>query len=235
MKNESIINYFDRESIEATEFRRLYLNIRNSANGETKAVAVTSAILEEGKSTVSSFLALTAAASSNDRILLLDGDLRRPKIHLLFRFPLKPGLVDILRKDCPVKEAIHLTPASGLSVITAGILDDEPTLLLNETRLRELFEELKFYFDFIVVDVPPVIPVSDPVVIGSELDGVLVVVRVGRTPREIVKRSVNFLHNSRVKVLGVVLNNLEEVLPYYYKSKHYGYDYYSRGKSQSKK
>lgn len=105
---------------------------------------------------------------------------------------------------------------------------------MHQNRLREIFEELKFYFDFIIVDVPPVIPVSDPILIASEVDSTLVVVRAGNTPREVAKRAINFLKNSKINVLGIVMNNLDEVLPYYYSSKYYSYKYYNKSDQQVK-
>jgi len=234
MKIESIISYYDRESGGATEFRRLYSNIRKMDDGKLKSVMVTSSSVEEGKSTISAFLALSIAESTNDKVLILDTDLRRPMINVLFKLPLETGFADLLEKKCAVKEAIKQTTVQGLSIITAGKLESDPSLILHQNRLREIFEELKFYFDFIVVDVPPVIPVSDPVLIASEVDSTLVVVRAGTTPREVAKRAVNFLHNSKINVLGVVMNNLDEVLPYYYSSKYYSYKYYNKPDQQVK-
>ena len=235
MKIESIISFYDRESIEATEFRRLYSNITSSNNDKMKSVMITSSTVEEGKSTVASFLALSIAETSGNKILLLDCDLRRPMVNVLFKLPLEIGLADILEKKCSIKEAVKQTSTPGLSIITAGKVEGEPTLILNQNRLREVFEELKFYFDFIVVDVPPIIPVSDPVIIANEVNGVLMVVRAGATPKEVVKRAVNFLHNSKINVLGIVLNNLEEVMPYYYKSKYYSSKYYNKLKKRTNK
>jgi capsular exopolysaccharide synthesis family protein len=235
MKIESIISFYDRESIAATEFRRLYSNVANSANGEIKSIMITSASVEEGKSTIASFLALSAAEASGQKILLLDTDLRRPMVNVLFKMPLEIGLTDIMDKKCSIKETIKSTLIPNLSIITAGKVEKEPTLILNQNRLREVFEELRFYFDFIIVDVPPVIPVSDPVIIANEVDGVLIVVRAGITPREVVKRAINFLQNSKVNTLGVVLNNLEQVLPYYYRSKYYSNKYYHKPTHHIKK
>jgi capsular exopolysaccharide synthesis family protein len=235
MKIESIISFYDRESIAATEFRRLYSNVANFANGEIKSIMITSASVEEGKSTIASFLALSAAEASGQKILLLDTDLRRPMVNVLFKMPLEIGLTDIMDKKCSIKETIKSTLIPNLSIITAGKVEKEPTLILNQNRLREVFEELRFYFDFIIVDVPPVIPVSDPVIIANEVDGVLIVVRAGITPREVVKRAINFLQNSKVNTLGVVLNNLEQVLPYYYRSKYYSNKYYHKPTHHIKK
>ncbi len=234
MKIESIISYYDRESGGATEFRRLYSHIRKMDDGKLKSVMVTSSSVEEGKSTIASFLALSIAESTTDRILLLDTDLRRPMINVLFKLPLETGFADLLEKKCTVKETVKQTSVQGLSIITAGKLETDPSMILHQNRLREIFEELKFYFDFIIVDVPPVIPVSDPVLIASEVDGTLVVVRAGKTPREVVKRAINFLNNSKVNVLGIVMNNLDEVLPYYYSSKYYSYKYYNKADQQVK-
>ena len=228
MKIESIINYYDRESVGATEFRRLYSNINKAFETGLKSVLVTSSNVEEGKSTISSFLAISVAESANKKVLLLDTDLRRPMVNVLFKLPLEKGFADLLGHKCGVKETIKQTPVQGLSIITAGKLNSEPSMILNQTRLREIFEELKFYFDFIVVDVPPVIPVSDPVIIAGEVDGTLLVVRAGATPKDVVKRSLNFLRNAKVNVLGIVLNNLDEVLPYYYSSRYHSYRYYNK-------
>jgi len=235
MKIGSISGFYDRESLEATEFRRLYSNLKSASNNMLKSVVVTSASVEEGKSTVSSFLAISVAESLGGKVLLLDIDLRRPMINVFFKLPLEKGIADVLDNRCAVKEAIKPTSIPGLKVITAGELTVDPSLALNQSRLREVFEELGFYFDFIVIDVPPVIPVSDPVLIASEADGTLLVVKAGSTPREVVKRAVNFLQNSKINILGIVLNNLEEVLPYYYSSRYYSYGYYNKTDHKFKK
>jgi capsular exopolysaccharide synthesis family protein len=233
MKLESIISFFDRESPEATEFRRLYSNIRGM-NGKLKTVMVTSSTIEEGKSLISSFLALTIAENSQLKVLLLDTDLRRPMINVLYKLPLENGLYDLLEHNAKIPDLLKSTSVPELKIITAGKLKGSPTAVLNPTRLHEVFEELKFYFDFIVVDSPPVIPVSDPLIIANDVDGVLMVLRAGSTPKEVAKRAINLLQNSKINVLGVVLNNIEDVLPYYYSSKYYSYKYYQKDTSKSK-
>jgi capsular exopolysaccharide synthesis family protein len=233
MKLESIANFFDRESPEATEFRRLYSNLR-SRDGGLKTVMITSSTVEEGKSLISSFLALTTAEVSQKKVLLLDTDLRRPMINVLFKLPLENGFADLLEKKGQIADMIKTTSMPELKIITAGKLKGSPTSVLNPIRLHEIFEELKFYFDFIVVDSPPVIPVSDPLMIAGDADGVLLVLRAGSTPKDVVKRAMNLMQNSKIKILGAVLNNLEEVLPYYYSSKYYSYKYYHGHPSNSK-
>ena len=232
MKLESIITFYDRESPEATEFRRLYSNIRG-LDGNLKTVMITSSMVEEGKSLISSFLALTIAENTRQKILLLDSDLRRPMINVLFKLPLENGLSDLLEGKSKIPDLMKTTPVPELKIITAGKVTGSPTGILNPIKLHEVFDELKFYFDYIVVDAPPVIPVSDPLIIANEVDGVLMVVRAGSTPKEVVKRAVNLLNNSKVRVLGTVLNNIEEVLPYYYSSKYYSYKYYHKEQAKS--
>lgn len=235
MKIESVVSYYDRESIGATEFRRLYANIKSGDKGDLRTVVITSSAVEEGKSTIASFLSMSIAESAEHKVLLLDTDMRRPMINVLFKLPLETGFSDLLLKKVNIKDAIKQTPIQNLSIITAGKLSQDPSAILNSTRLREVLEELKFYFDFIVVDAPPVIPVSDPVIIAAETDATLLVVRAGATPRDVVKRAHNFLTNSRIEVLGVVLNNLDEVLPYYYSPRYYSYKYYNRNREKVEK
>lgn len=228
MKIESIINFYNRESPEATEFRRLYSNIKKTGNNQLKSVVVTSSTIEEGKSLIASFLAITVAEAKVGKVLLLDADLRQPMINVLFKLSLEEGLSDVLEKKCKVGKAVKDTPISGLKIITAGRISESPTLIFNQANIRRVIEELKFYFDFIVMDAPPVIPVSDPLLIASEVDGTLLVVQAGATQKEVVKRTTNLLTNSNINVLGIVLNDFESVLPSYYSSNYYGYKYYHK-------
>ena len=231
MKLESIINFFDRESPEATEFRRLYSNLIG-LNGQLKTIMITSSTVEEGKSIISSFLAITTAEITGKKVLLLDTDLRRPMVNVFFKLPLENGFSDMLESRAKIPDMLKPTPIPELKIITAGKLKGSPTALLQPMRMAEIFEELKFYFDFIIVDSPPIIPVSDPLLIASHVDGVLVIVRAGATPREVAKRAINLLQNSKIKILGTVLNNIDEVLPYYYSSKYYAYKYYHKRDSK---
>ena len=110
-----------------------------------------------------------------------------------------------------------------MKIMPAGRYESSPSYLFDSHRMGEVFSELKFYFDMIIVDSPPVIPVSDPVLMVPEMDGVLLVVMAGVTPREIVVRARNVLQDVDANIMGVVVNNHAEVLPYYYGTKYYGY------------
>jgi capsular exopolysaccharide synthesis family protein len=223
---KSILQLYDKESPAATEFRRLYSNLRHS-NGfaDLKSLLVTSASSGEGKSLVTSFLAITVSQYHDSKTLLLDSDLRRPVIHRLFRIEQKLGLAEILEGKRGLKECLKSTSLSNLKLLTCGQSHLSPTQLLDSPRLTEIFEEAKFYFDTIVIDTAPVVPVSDVMLLLPEVDGTLVVVKAGNTPREVVKRAVELVQNAGGKILGLVLNNLDGVLPYYYNYAYYGYPY----------
>jgi capsular exopolysaccharide synthesis family protein len=224
----SVIDYFNMETDFATEFRRLLHNIKTAkADQEIKAIMLTSAMLSEGKSTVAVFLALTAARKGT-KTLLLDADLRRPTVHRYFGQNRENGLAEILAGDAISKNMIRKTSLDKLDIIAAGRAVSNPSELFDSRAIGNLITEMKFYYDLIVVDSPPVIPVSDPMLLAQEVDGVLMVVKAGETQREVVRRATEILRSQSRKLLGVVMNNMDGHLPYYYDYSSYGYDYAPR-------
>jgi len=234
----NLLDYYDMETPYATEFRRLLHNLNGSAindNGDRpKTILVTSAMLSEGKSTVTAFLAMTAARHKGRRTLLVDCDLRRPTLHRLFNMPREHGVVEALKGDIKVKNVIKKTTEDNLHVITAGRYVPQPTEVFDSVAIRKMIDEVSFYYDLILVDCAPVLPVSDPMLLATEVDGVIMVVKAGATQREVVERAANLIKNSRCHFLGVVLNNLANVLPYYYNGNYYGYEYDHRGDAKTK-
>jgi len=225
-KNISLIDLYDVESSESTEFRRVLHNINGSpSGGEKRSILVTSAVLSEGKSIISSFLAITSARLKNRKTLLIDFDLRRPSIHKLFAVNLHNGLTDILAKGVAPRNAVKRTALDNLDVLTAGKVVGNPSELLNGVAIHKIIEEMKFYYELILVDSPPLLPVMDPMLLLEELDGVIVVVKAGTTQRDIVLRAEDFLASQKDKILGVIVNNIDQVLPYYYNYDYYGYQY----------
>ena len=225
----SITEYFSQESPVATEYRRLFQNLKKADDqAELKSILVTSAITGEGKSTISALLAITAARKGN-RTLLIDADIRRPSIHGLFQLERYHGLVDVILDAEPSKNVIKKTSIDQLDVITAGKATAHPSELFNTPAIESLFRELKFYYDYLVIDSPPVIPVSDPMLLSLVVDGVLLVVKAGSTARQVARRAVDILTTNHANVLGVVLNNASNSLPYYYDHSHYHYNYSTTG------
>jgi capsular exopolysaccharide synthesis family protein len=249
-KRITIVDFFSPELPFVTEFRRLLQKVRNAEGGsepsrsdrakggptkwpvELKSLLFTSAMLSEGKSTVCSFLALTAARQRGMKTLLIDCDLRRPAIHKFFAMERAPGLSGILARGLGTEECIRKTAVETLDIITAGEATPHPVEILDVEAIGRLIDEMKFYYDLILVDTAPLLPVSDPMLLAPKMDGIILVVKAGATQREVVSRAVDILDGSRHKVLGVVLNNMNNSLPYYYDYSYYGYDYSPQPQSQ---
>ena len=163
-----------------------------------------------------------------DYHLLVDGDFRRPSLHKKFGVKLEDGLSEILtnKKKLPdVIKVIQETPNGALHLITAGRRINNPFQLLTRDSTAQLLDNLSNYYTRIIIDCPPIIPVGDALRFAQIADGVVLVVRAGKTPREVVRRAVKILKQSKSRLLGVVLNDVGEVLPYYYRRKYYAYEY----------
>jgi capsular exopolysaccharide synthesis family protein len=227
-----ITDLFNFESPLATEYRRLFHNLcKVESHAELKSVMLTSSVVGEGKSTISSLLAITAA-HKGQRTILVDCDIRRPAIHRLFQLERSRGLVEIISEGVSYKDVIKKTSLDNLDVITAGKSTAQPSELFNTASIDALVRELKFYYDLLIFDSPPVLPVSDPMILAQSVDGVIIVVKAGGTAREVAVRAVEIMRSNRANILGVVLNNATNRLPYYYDYSHYHYDYSPRGQDE---
>jgi protein-tyrosine kinase len=224
-KGISVVDFFNVESPESNEFRRVlhHLNGAPIGGGDRRAILVTSSMLSEGKSLICSFLAMTSARFKSRKTLLMDFDLRRPMIHRLFSVSLQNGVADILAEGIASRNLIKKTALENLDLLTAGKVLGNPSELLNSATVHRMIEEMKFYYELILVDSPPLLPVLDPMVLLEELDGVLVVVKAGETQRDIAIRARDILAEQKDKVVGVVVNNLKQTLPYHYNYGYYGY------------
>ncbi|HVK00057.1 MAG TPA: polysaccharide biosynthesis tyrosine autokinase [Gemmatimonadales bacterium] len=198
-------------SIGIEAFRNLRTGLIWSDGGETlRTLVVTSAAPGEGKTMTAANLAVTLAYDGL-RVLLVDCDIRRPRIHGLFQLPRAPGLMELLRAssdpDAPQPRAIRETPIARLSVLTCGALPVNAANLLSGTRMRLLLRELQEQFDIIVLDTPPVLATADACIVASLTDGVLLVVRAGTTDKNAAQRAYQQLSNVGARVVGTVLND----------------------------
>ncbi len=213
---------FNIESPLAIELRRIMIRLNRELDLDRKrCLLVTSSERGEGKSLFALNFALILASHMQKRILLVDGDLRRPVQHTAFGVDYAPGLGEFLAGA--ERPTVHATTVPNLDFLAAGHCDEDPSRLLSPGRVRAAFDALKNVYDIIVLDSPPVVPVSDPLQYIDVVDGALFMVMAGRTPREVVQRGVGVLRSVGANILGVVANNLGEVLPYYYDRKYYGY------------
>ena len=221
-KSKTLLDTYEPESVEATEFRRLLHNVTRPIDGKSpSALLVSSALVSEGKSTVASYLAITSACHGRKKTLLIDCDLRRPTIHKLFGLPIENGVADLVRGDSSGEGAYKQVSMKHLQLLTAGKVGSNPVELFGGQEIITVIEEAKFHFDLVIVDTAPVIPVSDPALLSQAVDGVILVVKAGSTPREVVKRACDILTKGQAKIVGIALNNAQGVLPY-----HYNYPYY---------
>lgn len=224
-EKKTIFDMFDQESPMATEMRRLYTNIRHiHGKKDLRSFLITSSNRGEGKSTIASHLALTVARFRGKKSLIVDADLRRPKLHRIFNVPKEPGLLECLRGEIDPLNAVKDTIVDNLKVIPSGPKVSSPSHLFEGDILAEIMDKIKFYYDIVIIDSAPVIPVSDPMLIASEVDAVILVLLAGKTPRNVAMRAKDILLDADANLLGVVINNLSEVLPYYYDYKYYGYE-----------
>jgi len=232
-RHEAYFAHFAAESPGANEFRRLYSKLKNLYGAaDMKNFLVTSSMMSEGKSTAAALLACTIARYRNTKTILVDCDLRRPRVHQLFGLPKEEGVADVLTGSRKLDACFKRTSIENLRLLTAGSVVDNPTELFNSSRLRDLFSEIKFYFDTIIVDSPPVIPVTDTLILSPEMDGALMVVKAGETHKEVVKRAADMMRNAGFNILGVIINNQKAVLPYYFDQSYYGYKYYVNDKKK---
>ena len=230
----SVADFFNLESSLATEFRRILNSIQQaSKEREIKTLLITSATLSEGKSTVCSFLAMTAA-KKRVKTLLVDADLRRPSLHRIFATTREQGVSEVLSEGASGKRMIKKTSLDNLDLLTAGKVAAHPAEVFDARILGRMFTEMKFHYDLVIIDGAPILPVSDPMLLAPEVDGIVMVVKAGATQRDLVGRARDILGSSTNKILGVVLNNVDASLPPHYDSTYQEYNYSQKGTGSRK-
>ena len=197
----------DQGGMAAEKFRVLGLKLRNlRERRKLKRIVVTGTAPEEGKSLVAANLALNQSRSKVLKTLLVDGDLRRPTLASRFGFDRSlSGLSECLRGERQLSEVVYKLDGSGLWFLPAGCAPENPLDLMQSGRLPELLDRLGKFFDWIVIDTPPVIPVADTTFWMKLADGVLVVIREGVSEKKVVERALESF--DRAALLGVVVNS----------------------------
>jgi len=204
-------------------FRSMRTNIQfASIDRPIRVLLVTSSGPGEGKSTVAANLA-TALAQSGQKVALIDADLRRPSVHREFGLTNSFGLTDVLLQGGKMLDhALQSTGIENLQVMVSGPVPPNPAELLGSERIAAVLDQLKTKVDWIILDTPPCMVVTDAAVLAKRADGVLVVARVGSTRRDALKEAVESLEHIGAKVLGVIMNQISAQRTSYY------YNYYSR-------
>lgn len=206
----------------AEQFRTLRSRLYRMREGQPlQTVLVSSAIPAEGKTVVSTNLAYALVRQRGCRVLLIDADLRSPRVHTLLGAPAAPGLADYLQSTSTEFDVTQRSAEEGLCFIPAGNHVTHPSELISSGRMKHFLDRVKPAFDWIIIDSPPALPVADSSVLGGLADGVLLVVRANSTPSEASQRACKELRDAHI--IGVVLNTAEESSGYnsYYSSSNY--------------
>jgi len=196
---------------------RLY-RIRDQMNLRT--LLITSTLPAEGKSFVAANLGQAIAQQHGRRALVIDADLRVPRLHALFGAPQTPGLTQYLLGEVDEYSAIQRGPRDGFFLMPSGSVVSNPVELIGNGRLKELLDRLRTVFDWIILDSPPMTPVSDSSLLADMCDGALLVVRAGSTPFDLAQKACAEFKNS--PLVGVVLNGIDRKTGY----NGYYYSYY---------
>jgi capsular exopolysaccharide synthesis family protein len=187
-------------------------------NESHKLLAISSAVKGEGKTITSLNLATVIAKDFGQKVLLIDGDLKKPDLHSYLHQVGKKGLVDILLGKAALEDCMIPFLFENLFVLPVGTRYENSSRLLNMPKMGETLAQLAKEFDYVIIDTPPVLPLADMNIFSNLVDGILLVVRAGKTPRDLVRKAKESLPSQ--KVLGIILNDMEINF-----TKYYGYPY----------
>ena len=224
--NSELLIYADSRSALAEAYRQLRTSILLSIAGHPpKTLLITSSLMSEGKTTTATNTAI-CLAQTGARVLIIDADMRRPRLHTVFNCSNETGLSSLLSGPMDEKstnDAIKMDPKSGISLLTSGPIPPNPAELIGSEQMANLIAYLQTQFTHVVVDSPPISSFTDGVLIASMVDGVIFVVHSGKSTRLVVRRSKQLLADVGARILGVVLNNVSSNS----ETKYYYQNYYS--------
>jgi polysaccharide biosynthesis transport protein len=235
--SERLIIHLNPKDPIVEAYRALRTNIAFlSPDRAIKKLLVTSTVPGEGKTLTSANLAISFAEIGK-QVVLVDTDLRRPRQHNYFNINKAPGLTNYLYDGMPLHEAMHefKTPNFTLRVLPSGKLPPNPVQTLTSARMRELIELLSEEYDMVIFDTPPLISVTDPLLLSVQMDGVLMIVKANATPREAAVQAHGKLKTAHAHILGAVLNNVEVAKGYGYYRYYYNYYHYDGTEKEGRK
>jgi succinoglycan biosynthesis transport protein ExoP len=219
-----LLPHVDTRSPIAESYRAFRTSLLLASASSPKVIVISSTFAREGKTTTSVNLA-TVLAQMGKPVLLIDADLRRPRLQKIFRGKMNLGLVNYLAANVAIDDVIQDTVVPNLSVVLSGPTPPNPSELLASDRMKHLIHEVRARFAYVIFDSPPVMAVTDSIVLAANADGLVLCVHGGHTPRDLVQRAAERLRQSNIPVLGAILNNLD-LHQYGYTYKKNYYDYY---------
>ncbi|MBN2374291.1 polysaccharide biosynthesis tyrosine autokinase [bacterium] len=222
-----LITFNDPKSQISEAYKGLRTSILFSIPGEGgKAILITSAGPGEGKTITLANLAVTLAQAGS-KVCVLDCDMRKPRVHKIFKMKNEAGVSSLLIGKALVEDVIHDVFVQGLKIIPCGQRPPNPSEILASTQMQSLIESMKESYDYILIDSPPIVAVTDSVMLSRIVDGVCIVIHGGDTGRELVRRSIDLLKGAQAHILGATINNIDVAKKsYYYYYQYYYYSYY---------
>jgi polysaccharide biosynthesis transport protein len=226
-QNIEMITFCNSKSIISEAYRHLRTSILLSSNGQSpKSIVITSSKRAEGKTNTCVNLAITLA-QANKKVLLMDCDLRNPKVHRILQLDNQEGASTFLEGDTkPLNVLIKPTSIPNLYALTSGKIPCNPSELIGSPRMKKCLAILSQRFDHIMIDTPPLLAVTDASILANMGDGVILVIRGGDTTREAIVRSKRLLNYANARIIGTMLNNVDiyNCESTYYSRYFYGYD-----------
>lgn len=221
MAEIDFITHYDSRSPVAEAYRAIRTNLQFAGAGkQLKTLVFTSAVPSEGKSTTVANLAIVMG-QDDKHILLIDCDMRKPVIHRRFGL-LNRGLSNCFAEDLPLKEVIQADVFPNLDVVTSGPVPPNPAELLGSKKMKALLQEAAEAYDYVFLDMPPVLAVTDAALMSSQVDGTVLILGSGDISPDEGKQAKSLLEKVHANILGVILNKV----PQHHKSVYYYYYYY---------
>lgn len=225
--NEHIVSFHDPTSPVGEQYKILRTNIQTLKQTKGHSTfTITSSIHGEGKTVTSINLAMSLAHDLNNKsVLLIDADIRKCKVSKYLGINQTPGLSEVLKGEAKIDSAL-VSPSENFTVMPAGKVPKNPAELLASKDMERLVLSLKSRFDYIFIDTPPVMPLTDACIVGPLTDGVIMVIQAGRTQRDVIRHAESRLYQAHAKTLGYIMTNVEYHLPQYlYRYMHEYSDY----------
>ncbi|WP_422123839.1 CpsD/CapB family tyrosine-protein kinase [Planococcus sp. X10-3] len=207
-KGRTLVTVMAPHSMVSEQFRTLRTNIEfSSPDKEIRSISVTSASASEGKSTTAANLAIVYAQTGK-KVLLIDADMRKPTMHYTFGTTNRKGLSTVLTRQERLESAVNKTRISGLDLLTCGPIPPNPAELLASNAMDLLLAGLKNNYDIVIVDSPPILAVTDGQILANKCDGSILVLKSGKTDKDLALKAKGKILASNTTLIGVVLNNL---------------------------
>lgn len=233
--DSKLIVYSHPKSPYAEAYRVLRTNLQFSGfDKPIKTILVTSSMPSEGKSTTVCNLAM-AISQTGKKVLLMDCDLRKPSLHKKLNIHNGRGLTNVIAENEPLQNVLQNVSLNNLDILTCGPIPPNPSELLGSNKMKDFISSVSEKYDYVLMDTPPVISVTDAAVLSAFVDGVILVVSHGQTEIEAAKRAKELLVKVNANILGVVLNKIPEKSSSYYYSYYYYYDEDQHAKKRKRK